>query len=729
MQARITSLRVTADRWKDMADHFSDQEAIYAREIAGLPASESWVGVAAINALITFSRTREMYQAAREEARETADLLREAHDEFVRLRGLLSGVVAEAEAAGMKVSANDGVATVDPNKVDNMYLNDPEYQPQLRDAEIAWTEDIKRYVQTIVDYDSGVRIALEHMANESTVFGEHGAEPSGGLDQISLSMAVELARRVADGEATTADLEQLQIILAGQRDENGEYQVDFARDFMDGIGPEALILLGNNISLSGTEEYNPEGVQEDLAQLVGDAMVKTKEGSGFYDRWIVDLDEVGKRQYADGPGGMQVRGYQTLVTLLGHSDNYEQYFLHDLGDNIIAAENYAQGGEPGIWRVDRDQLGENGDWFANDPLDSLLGIMAQHPDAATAFLDPEGENKNDELSTGRLNYLLNEDGRDWNVLTYERSIDGEPVTFSIPMEDLNGKTGLGLALEAATTGRLPNTSADSFGYHELEQARVMHEVLAVLDAGNAADLVLSGESYANLRDPITRALADYSADTFDILSGEARTGFGGGDAENGRIGSPSAQVIRVMRGLCSIDEFSQLEEIENYKILYDAQLGFISEQLAGYPENSEEWDSKSRPIGEVLGVMNGIGVDVIRGNFADIADDANDAARYGYHLGGAPITGIPVIGDTAQRIVDMYAYEWSKAVIADASLEARGDSSERSAMARDQINDLFNAWAQGRGYDLEHGSVRDARHEAGQSYGAGRESAREALNH
>ncbi|MET2716638.1 hypothetical protein HUT13_22465 [Streptomyces harbinensis] len=718
-----------------MADRFADQEAVYAREIAGLPYSENWVGLSAINAMASFGKTKEMFQAAHEEARQIAELLREAHGEFERLRNLLRSVVAEAEAAGMKISAEEGRATADPAKVDNMYFNDPQYQQQLRSAETAWTEDINRYVQAIIDYDSGLRVSLEHMAEESRVFGELGSGESGGHDRIALGMAVELARRISSGDASAEDIEKLEIILAGQRDENGQYEVEFAQEFMDELGAESLVLLANSISPPGAADSSSNGIQEDLAQLVAGAMVKGDD-SRFYDRWMLELDQVGRDDHPNGPDGMRVRGYQTFVTLLQHGSGYEEYFLHDLGDQIIAAEDYAQGGDPGIWRVDIDRLGEDGEWFANDPLDSLLGIMSQQPDVATTYLDP-GQNGENEPGAARLQYLLGDDGRNWNVLTHERPIDGEPVSITFPVEDPAGKTGLGLALEAATTGRLPDTSAESFGYHTIEQARIMDSVIEMLDGDDGrADIVLADDSYANLRDPLNRALADYTADTFNILSGQSDHAYSGGstyvDSEGrGRLGGSTSQVIRMLRGVSG--------EVDDYKRLYDAQLAYSTEQLVALPdaeyidgsmETWNEWSVTSRAIGEVMGTMNGVGADMILDGRDMAIGEINDTARYAYHGFGAPITGIPFIGDTSQRLLDAYLYEWSKPMIEEVDIHTRNENSAANDAADTNLVNLYRAWAESAGYgEGDAGRVHfdAASGEAVQSRAVGRDRAMTAL--
>ncbi|MER6522369.1 hypothetical protein ABT246_36725 [Streptomyces sp. NPDC001553] len=61
------------------------------------------------------------------------------------------------------------------------------------------------------------------------------------------------------------------------------------------------------------------------------------------------------REAAEGPNaisrghGQQVRGYQSLVTLMQNGDGYSAPFMHDLADDIRSAEDKKRGGDPNMW--------------------------------------------------------------------------------------------------------------------------------------------------------------------------------------------------------------------------------------------------------------------------------------------------------------------------------------------------------------------------------------------
>lgn len=83
--------------------------------------------------------------------------------------------------------------------------------------------------------------------------------------------------------------------------------------------------------------------------------------------------------------GQPIRGYHTLVTLMQQASGpYSQRFLHDLGDDMIAVEKAAPFKRNDAWDLPAALIEPHSKWFANDPLDGLLGIMAREPEAAAA---------------------------------------------------------------------------------------------------------------------------------------------------------------------------------------------------------------------------------------------------------------------------------------------------------------------------------------------------------
>lgn len=102
-----------------------------------------------------------------------------------------------------------------------------------------------------------------------------------------------------------------------------------------------------------------------------------------------------------------------------------------------------------------------------------------------------------------------------------------------------------------------------------------------------------------------------------------------------------------------------------------------------------------------------------------------DQRVYGYHVVGGAVTGIPVVGDMAQRVVDGYWNEWLKGVTAEQGLLARDRISSANDAAQDDLNRIFDSWGtQTRQSDT---MIDAAQREARQSYTSGRESAYDAL--
>ncbi|WP_406729658.1 DUF6571 family protein [Streptomyces sp. GD-15H] len=158
-------------------------------------------------------------------------------------------------------------------------------------------------------------------------------------------------------------------------------------------------------------------------------------------------------------------------------DGYSGQFLKDLATDIRAVEDKKQGGDPDVWDLSGRFSGKDDGWFANDPLDGVLGIMAKDPGTATSYLDPGPDGKNDNLT-----YLLTE--RDWNHVDTTRWQGKVQVTGEDTF-DQDVRAGLGLALAAGATGNVAGADGTEFGRHTAAQARVMHDTVNLLDYGHA----------------------------------------------------------------------------------------------------------------------------------------------------------------------------------------------------------------------------------------------------
>ncbi|WMX44752.1 hypothetical protein RGF97_07655 [Streptomyces roseicoloratus] len=157
-------------------------------------------------------------------------------------------------------------------------------------------------------------------------------------------------------------------------------------------------------------------------------------------------------------------------------------------------------------------------------------------------------------------------------------------------------------------------------------------------------------------------------------------------------------------GMASFDFSQRLSAMEQ-----------LTHAPAGSGKGHEAGKIPSSDPGAVTGAMNSIGSDgsdVILDERNGKVAAADDMARYAHHGIGAPITGLPVFGDTAQRLVHAATYEWSKDVISAASAAAREKDSDHYSAGLDGTYSLIDAWATDRG-----GHQRRAQREEGPERG------------
>jgi hypothetical protein len=259
-------------------------------------------------------------------------------------------------------------------------------------------------------------------------------------------------------------------------------------------------------------------------------------------------------------------------------------------------------------------------------------------------------------------------------------------------------------------------------------ARVMQSTINLLDNGAGGEKI-----HDNLQKPLGHAIADYAEDNHNILA-ENGTKYGSpagkdgiwtdGDKAGITVGKDS--LMRVMRGVSSDDQ--------TYALLQDTQRLYALDQLTQAPESggpgNDAWKNPACDLGAVTGAMNSIGSDVIIDEREDAISASEDMAKYAYHVAAAPVTGLPVVGDVADRLLDAAAYEWQKDVEDAATSQAQEKNSDHYAAGMNGTYDLIDRWAKDRGVDIhdENNTKRDPnwdawqamRDEAKQSYGTSR---------
>jgi len=743
MTTDLAALTTAAEKWTAMAGEFNKREKDFEKEVQGITLQPTWIGQSANAANAQFRVTLNEYRAAQTQAKAIASLLRDAYTQFTGFKTKLQTTRTDALKADMLVS-DSGRVTFDMSSLSagskSAYHHDPDYQKSVRDAVSSWQRAIDRLVAQTTDADTGVEIALKAVVKDSdpldgTTNGFNG-KALGDIEQYELRNTEEIAERLRDGKKVSdADLAEMERAM---RDQAGDKA--WSQSLLNKLGPDGLVKLSDVMSDrerdggSSADQYTKllGGLANTVATAteVPGSMADAGPGSAKYQAWLNSPDGAFYKKFTEGlkEAGAKnfdsktnpMYGYRPFVEMMTRADvPFDDQFLNQLGHDMIAAEKDN--------RTIFEQWGGNHREGRADALDSLLGVMSKNPDAATSFFDPKLEN-----GQAHLDYLVGQgdDAREW---PQQHIVAGPRVMTT---DDPLSRHGLGLALEAGTTGEQPGTPLGKPGPHSEGQARMMQGVIATLDKGAQGDTVPEA-----LKAPLGRALNDYTADTHAILGGYAPNSPVGQDGPTGSgdgasITNSKESLLRVMRGVSDgvIGENDKGEPVRVFDSLYEGQRLYAAEYLetgrqvpqSALTENVTSWDVKSRHVGEAFGGMNAIGTDMV----LDVRDaevgKINDQARYAYHGFGALANTIPQVGDIAQRAVDAATYEWSKDVITEKENVARADVSRETAGGIAGTNNLIDSWAETRdakGSD----AAENAKGEAKQSYITGREEAYSAL--
>ncbi|MBW1601522.1 hypothetical protein JJV70_05245 [Streptomyces sp. JJ66] len=649
-----------------MGDKFETLHGDYADHVKAAVESENWLGQSAIGFKTQADVTQEEYGAARDEAWAVADLLDEAYDTLTGLQNRLTDVRDDAVQAGMHVDSY-GRCSVDYSKLEadeaKLYQSNQLVRQELEDS---WTGKISDAVKAIQDADENVKLALTVDPDDLPADlkglrdGFNGSLP-GDVGEVNASRADELYAKIADGgELSTAEREELNFLM-----EQNEDDPEFSRTLLTSVGgPDGLIKLHNEITdRAYYEQVDQKKYFLDLDVHLANTLktattvddVNTKADQDFYDEWREDLREVGGNLYdaqvVERQGNDGARGYQSIVTLMQNSSGYDPQFLHDLADDIRAAEDPGQGGDPDIWDLDgnyagdRDKDGtftqERSGWFANDPYDGVLGIMANDPDTATAYFDPGSEQGKE-----RLTYLQTE--RDWNVVN---AYEGAKVTYTVEDKaDFDNRNGFGAALEAAMTGNVPGTPApENYQDHTEAQTRVLEEVVKSYAGFSAVDKTAIPE---NLRQDFANALTYYPTDLHDILGVDGDFSGDYISTEPNDVNVDRTTMIQFIRGIS--------EDGTAFRTIHDSQMGIVAAGISGLDAQDLEQGSReargvAQTSGQVMGALDYIRADVLGSHRDDEIAQNNWSKTYAYHVAGAPVTNLPIIGDTFQRLIDIGA--------------------------------------------------------------------------
>ncbi|MFJ3899198.1 hypothetical protein [Streptomyces sp. NPDC090083] len=429
MTTDLAALTTAAERWDGMAGEFEKQETAYRRDVHGITMGTSWTGLSADAANTRFDTTLKEFQYAQTEAKGIASMLRDAHERFVELRGRVVAARWDAVRAGMHVS-DSGVVSPSSDRPDTP--GDPR-------AVAPWQDRITKAVRDVADADEGVRVALAGVVVDSELLAGGRGFNGRAVGDVEVYEALEaegyLRKLSAGGDMTTSQLAELERSFRDNAEDEG-----FSRMVLDDLGSTGTLKLTNELNdrihvQGGARAGAYSAIETGLANALATATKDTK--SAWYRTWRAGMRHAGVEHYATDAQGLHLDkavGYQSLVTLMRKGHGYSPGMVEDLTGDMIAAEKK----HPGIWRVKGTYAGASGGWFANDPVDGMLGIMSRDPAEAARYLH----------SDAHMKYLMKD--RDWNVTLNDEGVS--KGGHHVPRLDGDDRAGFGAALQAGATG-------------------------------------------------------------------------------------------------------------------------------------------------------------------------------------------------------------------------------------------------------------------------------------
>ncbi|MET8208761.1 hypothetical protein ABZT51_22415 [Streptomyces sp. NPDC005373] len=497
MTTDLATLTTAADRWDGMAKEFGKRETEYKRDVHGItpgpPSPSTWTGLSADAAGKRFDVTLHEFRNAQTEAKAISSLLRDAHAQFTTLRGHLKSEREAAVKAGIKVS-DRGVVAYDEERAaasdSGSAMHDPGSRAEVHRAVESWQGRIDKAVRAVGDADTGVEIALSAAVFDSDLTDGTGngfnARAKGDIEQYEVAVAKESARKLANGERLRPP--QLAELQRSFRDNS--HDPAFSRTLLDSLGPSGMIRLTNNLGdlAHVTDPRHAADYASLETGLANSLATATKNpNSQWYKEWRTEMRKAGVARYDTDFQAARldtVHGYQSLVTLMQHGDGYGRDYLEDLGDDMINAEKK----HPDIWDLKGEYSGNQDGWFANDPVDGVLGIMSHEPATAAHYL------KDDD----RMKYLMHE--RDWKITLHTE--ETPKATVYTPSLDTDTRAGFAAALQAGATGLDPSDPNAKYVEHSTDNNKVFKSSLKYL-----AD---EGDKFpASLREPMAKILVNH----------------------------------------------------------------------------------------------------------------------------------------------------------------------------------------------------------------------------
>lgn len=323
-------LLTAADKWQSMAEEFRKVEDRYRDSVQKIHMSGAWTGVSSAASFTNFSATRYEFQAAQTQAKATATLLRNGHQQLTALKKTLESARDGAVKAGMGVSGA-GVVAFDYGKLDpaekNAVRHDPDYMASVRTAEQSWRDYLKECVTAVDEADQDLRKDLEAVVKDGKGGKGDGTAGTGFNGQAdTVAKADEAQRR-----------ERLDLDWLKKRDD------ETLDDYMERLQKEGLTRLTGNPKLAELVSNVSKGTVTAGAFATALTAVglnswklhgyfSTLETTGFPKTFNAPgtffTDKANARLAGAAPGGLLSRLPPNVVGVLTGSDEAAMFGAH-----------------------------------------------------------------------------------------------------------------------------------------------------------------------------------------------------------------------------------------------------------------------------------------------------------------------------------------------------------------------------------------------------------------
>ncbi|WP_327353047.1 DUF6571 family protein [Streptomyces sp. NBC_01304] len=680
------------------------------------------------------------YQAAADESRRVAKLLRDAHTEFSGYQKKLHDLVADGRTNGLKID-DKGVEDVDSRWNSPTATAAPGFAEERKKAVDDASHTLKTILESITSVDESVSAALRRDANgaDNDSFNTKSAS---SVDEAESTRAAGLARK--GDKISNTELNQLnQLLLTNRKDP------EFSTGFYKNLGQEKTLGFFANLTSESAEAKDParlKGVQA-LQRNLGHTLATATDPDNkthLSQEWSDGLRKLGTQKFtvSENDGyAYHPYGYQVLGGILRYGE-YDSTFLTPIAQHMVSLEAE----DPDIWAANAPQgvneaitsnpSGKGGDGF--DPMTGLLEGLGHSPEAAEDFFtgdvvayDEDGTPKGGDLEShygdegkkvdSYLGYFTDSD-REWMADTASR--DPEDGGKAV----VHGPDALGHALEAATTGNAYDYEGKELPKHSAEQAALVKDIVNKFGGEHGGELINgdSGAPLESMRDSLGHITADYMGDFQRAVSGDDDLPVHGASA---RLPSAATEAFLSQVG----------QDPDAYKAITASQQAFtqglVNEAVNGQTDSQVRIETRVEnavhPGSMIAGIMSEARADAVFDTKRAEDDEFNSSAEEvnkWVGRGAGLVTGavrVPVVGDVAGWAIEDIQESVMESIKQDSTTEAQHDAGEGYANGQQEAVRSAREAAERAGKHGHHNAdtikdIKDAAGKtAGQSHAAG----------